>query len=89
LDCSAFSIADATLTGNDPQFRHSPPMSLVNFRVISEYGEDDRLALCAMTIKFVNVEERMIPGSISETAMPRVLIHILRIHSNPESRIVN
>jgi hypothetical protein len=88
LDCSAVSIADATLTGNDPN-SGIPPMSLVNFRVISEYGEDDRFALCAMTIKFVIVEERMIPGSISEIAIPRVLIHILRIHSNPESRIVN
>jgi hypothetical protein len=45
-------------------------MSLVNFRVISEYGEDDRFALCAMTIKFVNVEQRMILGSISDIAIP-------------------
>jgi hypothetical protein len=46
-------------------------MSLVNFRVISEFGEDNQFALFAMTIKFVNVEERMIPGSISETATPK------------------
>jgi hypothetical protein len=59
----------ATLTGNDPN-SGIPPISLVNFRVISEYGEDDRFALCAMTIKFVNVEERMSPGSISEIAIP-------------------
>jgi hypothetical protein len=70
LDCSAFSIVDATSTGNDPN-SGIRPMLLVNFRVISEYGEDNRLALWAMTIKFVNVEERMIPGSISETAIPK------------------
>jgi hypothetical protein len=39
--------------------------------VISEFGEDNQFALFAMTIKFVNVEERMIPGSISETATPK------------------
>jgi hypothetical protein len=46
-------------------------MSLVNFRVISEYGEDKRFALWAMTIRFVNAEGRMIPGSISETSIPK------------------
>lgn len=70
MDCSALSIVDATSTGNDPN-SGMRPMSLVNFRVISEYGEDNRFALCAMTIKFVNVEERMIPGSIRETAIPK------------------
>jgi len=48
----------------------NPPISLVNFRVISEH-EDNRFALFAVTIRFVNVEERMIPDSISETAMPK------------------
>jgi len=61
---------DATSTGNEPN-SGMRPISLVNFRVISEYGEDNRFALCATTIRFVKVEGRMIPGSISETSIPK------------------
>ncbi len=68
MDRSVFSVLDATSTGNDPN-SSMRPMLLVNFRVISEYVEDYRMALGHD--KFVNVEERMIPGSISETAIPK------------------
>ena len=45
--------------------------------------EKTSVLLFAMTIKSVNVEERMIPGSIRETAIPKGSNSYLRDSLNP------